>query len=113
MSSNSEIILSANTHPGDSTSVTVTGSHFKGDGYYGRTDRLHTVQYNYTGLTGSLKVEASLATTPTDEDWFQVDIITLSNGTGSSIRNFTGNYIWLKASVTYTDGTVNSIVMNH
>ena len=45
MPSTSEIILSANTHPGDSTTETVTGSNFKGDGYYGRSDGMHTVQY--------------------------------------------------------------------
>ena len=45
MPSTSEIILSANTHPGDSTTETVTGSNFKGDGYYGRSDGVHTVQY--------------------------------------------------------------------
>ena len=45
MPSTSEIILSANTHPGDSATETVTGSNFKGDGYYGRSDGMHTVQY--------------------------------------------------------------------
>ena len=55
----------------------------------------------------------TLATAPTDSDWFQVDSVNLSNQTGTSISNFTGNYIWLKATVVYTDGTVNSIVMNH
>ncbi len=113
MSSNSETILTTNTHPGDSTSVTVTGSNFKGDGYYGRSDGLHTVQYDYSGITGTLKVEATLASVPEGTDWFQVDSITLTIETGTSISNFTGNYIWLKATVVYTDGTVNSVVMNH
>ena len=113
MSSNSEIILSANTHPGDSTSVAVTGSNFKGDGYYGRSDGLHTVQYDYVGVHGTLKIEATLAATPADSDWFQVDAVVLTGQTGTTISNFTGNYIWLRANVIYTDGTVNSIVMNH
>ena len=60
-----------------------------------------------------MKIEATLATTPVDGDWFQVDSITLSNSTGSTISNFTGNYVWLKSQIIYTDGTVNSIVMNH
>ena len=37
MPSNSEIILSANTHPGDSTTETIQ-NEFPGDGYYGRSD---------------------------------------------------------------------------
>jgi len=32
MPNNSETILTAQTHPGDSTEVTVTGDNFKGDG---------------------------------------------------------------------------------
>ena len=68
MSSNSETILSANTHPGDSTSIIVSGSHFKGDGYYGRSDGLHTVQYDYVGLSGTISIQATLETTPTDDD---------------------------------------------
>ena len=51
MPSSSQIILPANTHPGDSTPTTVTGENFKGDGYYGRSDGVHTVQYDYTGFT--------------------------------------------------------------
>ena len=48
MQSSSEIILSANNHPGDSTVQTVTGDNFKGDRYYGRADGVHTVQATYT-----------------------------------------------------------------
>mgnify|MGYP000901047855 CR=1 FL=1 len=42
----SETILSNQSHPGDSTIESHTGEKFKGDGYYGRADGLHTVQYN-------------------------------------------------------------------
>ena len=52
MPSSSEIILSANTHPGDSTTETITGSNFKGDGYFEGHDGVHTV-YDFTGLTGT------------------------------------------------------------
>ena len=62
MSNNSEIILSANTHPGDSTAVTVVGSKFKGDGYYGRSDGLHTIQYQYTGVTAVSYTHLTLPT---------------------------------------------------
>ena len=87
MSSNSETILSANTHPGDSTSVGVNGSHFKGDGYYGRSDGLHTVQYEYTGFTGEMKIEATLATAPADSDFFQVDSVNCLLYTSPSPRD--------------------------
>ena len=113
MPSNSEIILSANTHPGDSTVTTVTGSSFKGDGYYGRSDGVHTVQYDYVGLTGTITIQASLATTPSETDWFDVHTYTETSATGSKVANFTGNYVWIRAKLVYTAGSVTSIVLNH
>ena len=113
MPSNSETILSANTHPGDSTVVTVTGTDHKGDGYYGRADGLHTVQYNFASLTGTITIQASLATTPTESDWFEVHSYTAAAETANKFANFTGNYVWVRAKLVYTDGTVNSIMLNH
>ena len=113
MPSSSEIILSANTHPGDSTTETITGSNFRGDGYYGRADGLHTVMYDYNGLTGTITIQGTLATTPTDSDWFDVTSITASTETAIKNANFTGNFVYIRAKVVYTDGTINSIRMNH
>ena len=62
MPATSETIVSATTHPGDSTAETVTGDKFKGDGYYGRSDGLHTVQYNVSGVAGTIKMQGTLAT---------------------------------------------------
>lgn len=109
----SEIILSNQTHPGGGATETVTGEKFKGDGYYGRSDGFHTVQYNYTGLTGTIAIQATLATDPSDEDWFEVHSYTAAAETSSKISNFTGNYVWVRATLSYTDGTLNSISLNH
>ena len=102
MPSNSEIILSANTHPGDSTTETITGTNFRGDGYYGRSDGVHTVQYDYTGLTGTITIQGTLATSPTDTDWFDVASITASQETDVKYANFTGNFVFIRAKVVYT-----------
>tara|TARA_B100000902_G_C27296161_1_gene910065 strand:+ start:1622 stop:1963 length:342 start_codon:yes stop_codon:yes gene_type:complete len=113
MPSNSEIILSNQTHPGDSTTETVTGSNFKGDGYYSRADGVHTVQYNFTGLTGTITIQATLASTPTDSDWFAVHTYTASNETANKFANFTGNFVYIRAKLVYTDGSVASILLNN
>lgn len=110
---NSKTILSANTHPGDSTVTTVTGEKFKGDGYYGRSDGLHSVQYTYSGLSGTITIQGTLAVTPVEADWFDVHSYTAAVETASKIASFTGNYVWVRAVVTYTDGTVNSVILNH
>jgi hypothetical protein len=113
MAANSEIILSSNTHPGDSTVTTVTGTKSKGDGYYGRSDGLHSVQYTYNGLSGTITIQGTLAVTPVEADWFDVHSYTAAVETASKIASFTGNYIWIRAKVVYTDGTVSSISLNH
>jgi hypothetical protein len=115
---NSETILSANTHPGDSTVTVVTGTKYRGDGYYGRSDGFHTVQYDIDGFIGTVAIQATLAVDPADADWFTVytqayPVVDEIGTTTSVITNFTGNYVWIRAVITYTDGTVNSIRLNH
>lgn len=121
MSATSEIILSAQTHPGESTTLSVTGEQFRGDGFYSRADGFHTVQYNLNGFVGTVSIQATLASTPADSDWFTVNGTTITSVdensqyyTGSFVFNFTGNFIWVRAVVTnWTDGSVNSILLNH
>jgi len=121
MPSNSEIILSNQVHPGDSTSETVTGEKYKGDGYYGRSDGLHTIQINVDGFIGNIIIQGTLAVDPASSDWFSItatEHISLndssSNADGSFIYNFTGNYVWVRAYISsWTDGTVQSITLNH
>jgi len=141
MSSKSETILSQQTHPGDSVEETAIGDKFKGDGFYGRSDGLHTVQINLTGFIGTIEIQATLEIDPTENDWFSVELesgttptigfidttgaISTQNPVFSSIThivsetsannyNFTGNYVWIRARVNgWTDGTINSILLNH
>jgi hypothetical protein len=135
MSASSEIILSNQVHPGDSTNETVTGEKFRGDGYYGRSDGFHTVQINLSGYIGTIEIQATLAIDPVDADWFTVELGTGTMSvdttgalaeqnitfvsyneatTNSKSYNFTGNYVWVRAKVSnWTDGTVNSIHLNH
>ena len=113
MPSNSETIISIQAHVGDSTIQTHTGTKYKGDGYYGRSDGIHTVQYDLNSFIGTIKMQGTLATTPTDSDYFDIISTTETSTTGASIYNFTGNYVWVRTVVTYTNGAVTSIKLNH
>jgi hypothetical protein len=121
MASSSEIILSNQVHPGDSTTETVTGDDFKGDGYYGRSDGFHTVQYSLDGFIGTIVIQATLAVEPTSSDWFTLTETThasandsSSNADGGFLYNFTGNYVWVRAYISnWTDGTISNILLNH
>jgi len=135
MSSKSETILSAQTHPGDSVLETITGEKYKGDGFYGRSDGLHTVQFDLEGFIGRVEIQATLEIDPTEDDWFTVELGTGAQSidttgllreqnityveydestTISNSYNFTGNYVWVRCHVSnWTDGTVNRILLNH
>ena len=67
------------THPGDSTTETRTSDKLKGDGYYGRDDGLHSLQYNVNGFIGKIVAQATLAVDPAETDWFTVTTTEHSN----------------------------------
>ena len=104
-----------------STTITVdtTGfvsDKFKGDGYYSQPDGVHTVAYKVdTSLTGSIKMQGSLATTPTEDDWFDISgtTFTTDQSTTISSANFTGNFVWVRSKATsITAGSITQILLN-
>lgn len=121
MSSTSENILSNQTHAGDSTQETVTGDKFKGDGYYGRSDGFHSVQYNLDGFIGKIIMQGTLAVDPSEDDWFSLSSTELvstdtsgANANGGFIFSFTGNYVWVRVHIfDWTDGIISSVFLNH
>ena len=94
----------------------VTDKH-KGDGYYAQTDGVHTVAYHVgSTCTGSIKMQGSLATTPTESDWFDINdtTFTTDQSTTVSSKTFTGNFVWVRAKCTgNTAGFVTKILYNH
>jgi hypothetical protein len=88
----------------------------KGDGYYSQPDGVHTVAYQVNStMTGSIKMQGSLATTPVEDDWFDISgtTFTTDQSTLISTANFTGNFVWIRAKATaVTDGTTSSVLIN-
>jgi hypothetical protein len=121
MPSNSETILTNQAHVGDSSLQSHTGAKYKGDGYYGRSDGFHTVQYTVTGFQGKIDMQATLAVNPVEADWFTITGTNLTStddsgqyNTGTHLFNFTGNYVWVRAHISdWTVGTVSSVLLNH
>ena len=122
------------THPGDSTTESRTSEKYKGDGYYGRSDGFHTVQIDLNGFLGNIELQATLAVNPAEADWFNVRLgsgqtidttgkfVSASTSkleyttteTSNKSYNFTRNFVWVRMYVSnWTDGTVNSIKLNH
>ena len=90
----------------------------KGDGYYSQPDGVHTVAYqvaNDFNADATIKMQGTLATTPTEDDWFDISGTTFTSDTSTltSSFNFTGNYVWVRSKTQLlTAGTTNSILLN-
>lgn len=61
-------------HPEPPFSRTVYSEPLKADGYYGRTDGIHTVQARLTDFIGTFKVQGVLTIDPVEEDWFDIEL---------------------------------------
>ena len=115
-----EEIVTTETSDG-STTTTLDHTGFvsdkaKGDGYFSQPDGVHTVAYQVNGtLTGSIKMQGSLATTPTEDDFFDIagTTFTADQSTLISTANFTGNFVWIRVKATsVTAGTISSVLVN-
>lgn len=121
MSTISEIIYHTETHDEDSSVLFRVGDPFRGDGFYNRADGFHTVQYVYTNFVGKIKIQATLAIDPQEKDWFSLPETEFELADTkedlepkSVARNFTGNYVWVRAVIEdWTQGSVNKILLSH
>ena len=108
-------IVQSQVNADDSTAST-TSDKVKADGYFGNADGLHTVAYICSSdFVGTIKMQGSLATTPTEDDYFDIagTTFTADQSTLISTANFTGNFVWIRAKATLvTAGTISSILLN-
>ena len=99
-------------------SADTIGEKIQADGYYGYADGLHTVAIYTAGLTGKVYIQGTLASTPVEADWFNIELVSgnayldLTTSTATSGYSFSGNYVYLRAKITdITAGTVDKILL--
>ena len=93
----------------------------KGDGYFGRSDGLHTVSYTSSRyFHGTITMQATLASEPVEADWFEVSNTTsrytplnTRNTSTVDLYNFTGNFVWVRGRIAIDEGTVSVVQYNH
>ena len=114
-----EIVTSETSDGSTTTTLDHTGfvsTKVKGDGYYSQPDGVHTVAYQVNStMAGNIKMQGTLATTPTEDDYFDISgsTFTADQSTLISTANFTGNFVWVRAKATsVTAGTISSILIN-
>ena len=93
--------------PWSYTNTSITSANVPADSYYGFSDGLHTVAFKGNGFTGSFALEATLATSPTANDWFRIP---LSGSNAVSFTTLTGTNAY---TFTATAGSVESVLLNH
>jgi hypothetical protein len=109
-------------YPNSATNTMVyISDKIRGDGYFGSSDGLHTAMVTATDtFVGTATIQASLATNPSNSDWFNVNGASVSytvmnQRTSRTVDcfNFTGNFVWIRGVVQINAGSVESILVNH
>ena len=123
--------------------INTVGDPVRGAGWYGHTTGLHTVAIRVANFQGRISVQAAIATTPGDSDWYSVipegasyiqyphmGYVIPPNQCGETSLinfNFSTNAVWLRASVDRSYlipsfdtplqiadyGTINYILVNY
>lgn len=98
------------------TEINVTGTKQKGAGFSNTIGCNHTVSISVANFIGRIYIEGSLASDPTEQDWFPIKLrgnldylqfplnpnapTGANNGdSGVTAWSFSGNYIWIRARV--------------
>lgn len=123
-------------YPNTGTSaLTYSGDKVKGDGYFGRSDGLHSVQIKVTNFIGRIEIQGTLSTDPGNNDWFSANLdstrtyvdttglvreesfasINYTTSTSAIVAfNLRGNFVWLRGRLSnFTQGTLDFIKYNY
>lgn len=128
MSQSTTLILlpeTAYVNPGNNAAYTVTGNSQPAAAYYLGNRDLQTVNTKLTNVTGNIVIEATLATTPTSTDWFNVytleaNVNAAANSApkiasnSSSYTNVEGNFVYIRAKIEdFAAGTLSFVKLSY
>lgn len=100
----------AYVNPGNGAPYTVIGNSQPAAAYYLGNRDLQTVNMKLTEVTGNIVIEASLATNPGADDWFEVYKVEANNNapantdlnfnsSSSTYHNVEGNFVYVRAKI--------------
>ncbi len=115
------ILLPQTTYDGGGTAnvYTVIGNAQPAAAYYLGNRDLQTINIKLSQVTGNIVIEASLATSPGDSDWFKVYELQANNtsnvnANASTYSNLEGNFVYVRAKVEgFANGIVNFIKVSY
>jgi len=115
------ILLPQTTYDGGGTAniYTVTGNAQPAAAYYLGNKDLQTISYSFTDVTGTLEIEATLASNPGSGDWFKVYELEANNNsntnsTVTSYQNINGNFVYIRAKIKdFANGVVQFVKLTY
>ena len=121
------ILLPQTTYlnPGNGAPYTVTGNSQPAAAYYLGNKDLQTVNVKLTAVTGNIVIQATLATSPSNTDWFEVyKLEANANATANSApqlasnasiyTNIEGNFVRMRAKIEdFNNGVVNFVKLSY
>ncbi len=115
----------AYVNPGNGAPYTVTGNSQPAAAYYLGNQDLQTVTYGLSNCTGNIVIEATLASTPSNSDWFRVyELEANANAASNSApeiasnatayTNIEGNFVYVRAKIEdFQGGVVNFVKVSY
>lgn len=101
-------------NPGNGAPYTVTGNSQPAAAYYLGNQDLQTVTYGLVNCTGNIVIEATLASSPSETDWFRVYEFSANTTNTSTYTNVEGNFVYMRAKLEdFNNGTVNYIKLSY
>jgi hypothetical protein len=101
-------------NPGNGAPYTVVGNTEPAAAYYLGNQDLQTVNYSLTNCTGNIIIEATLASNPSDTDWFKVYEFEAVTANTSTYNNIDGNFVYIRAKIEdFNNGVVNFIKVSY
>jgi hypothetical protein len=112
-------------NPGNGAPYTVTGNTEPAAAYILGNQDLQTVNYGLSNCTGNIVIEATLASSPTDTDWFKVyELEANANAASNSApkiasnarayTNIDGNFVYVRAKIEdFQGGIVNYVKISY
>jgi hypothetical protein len=121
------ILLPETTYlnPGNGAPYTVTGNSQPAAAYYLGNKDLQTVNIKLNSVTGNIVIQATLASSPTETDWFKVyQLEANANATPNSApklasnasvyTNIEGNFVGMRAKIeNFNNGVVNFVKLSY
>lgn len=106
-------LIPQTAHPAGSDPVVVTGARQQAAAYLLANRDLQTITWHFSeSFSGDCRIEASLVSDPSENDWYTVyEIDTLEvNG----YYNLTGNFVWLRAVASdWTEGSIQLVTASY